>query len=289
VTTGSSLVTITTPSVSNGFEFTIRKVDGDIGVVIVTGVSEFLGSSNDSSLIRQNQTITYKFDGSNWSSYVVDDGVLSAQTMLANMGSTYSHATEFPVIDLHDSVQKSLNYSQGGWSYDWLSGTVFSSYKYKYFDVNLTNHSMFNTSSNSFIGNTSSPLTVKSYSLSSGKSIRMTLTGTVSSVNGTASIKYMMGGYTMSNTSIQLGSISNLPWRIDYDIKTSDVGASGSVHCSGLWICNGASSSIKHLMYTASAYQPINTTIDNNMDLLLTLSGTNDQVSVISSTIERLS
>jgi len=283
VTTGTSLITCTPPSVSNGFEFTIMKVDNTNGVIQVTGVYEYSGSTNLSYLTRQNETITYKYNGSSWVAYVVDDGVIPPSTVLANMGATYGHAEEFPVLDINDTIQGAINYNQGGWSYDWLSGTIFSAYSPLTLS-NATTTSMFNTASNSFIGLTSAPLTISAYSLTLGKSIRILLTGTASG-SGALSIYPKIGSQTFSSTSITTGTISDAPWRIEYEFKVLTVGSSGKLHGSGFWISSQASSPYQNIMGTSSYYTTVDTTIDNRIDFLLTSSSS---YTVIHSTIERL-
>jgi hypothetical protein len=282
VTTSTSLITITTPTASNGFEFTVRKVDQTIGAILVNNTYEYSGSTNFSYLTRQNQTITYKYNGTNWSTYVLDEGILPPSTVLANMGTTYSYAEEFPVIDLNDTIQGAMNYNQGGWNYDWVSGTIFSAYQPLTLS-NVTARSMFYTASNSFIGSTSSPLTIKSYSLKVGKSIRVLITGTAS--GSTSLIIYpKIGSQTFSTTAITTGSVANDPWRLEYEFKVTDVGPLGRVHGSGFWL--GSSSTVyKNIMDTTASYKTIDTTIDNRIDFLLTSS---DSYTIIHSTIERL-
>jgi hypothetical protein len=291
VTTGTSLITCTPPSgVSNGFEFTIMKVDNTNGVVQVAGVYEFSGSSNLSYLVRQNETITYKYDGSSWIAYIVDDGVIPPSTVLANMGATYGHAEEFPVLDINDTIQGAINYNQGGWSYDWLSGTIFSAYSPLTISNPATASSMFNTASNSFIGLTSSPLTIGAYNLKVGKSIRMLLTGTFSG-SGIARFGGKIGSQTFSSSgSIALGSgTTNAPWRIEYEFKVLNVGSSGRVHGSGVFMCSNISatvSSTQNIMDGDAAYEIIDTTVDNKLDFLVR--GTGSNFTIIHSTIERL-
>jgi len=282
VTTSTSHITITTPTTTNGFEFTVRKVDQSIGVVQVSGVNEYSGSTNLSYLTRQNQTVTYKYNGTNWSTYVLDEGILPPSTVLANMGTTYSYAEEFPVIDLNDTIQGAMNYNQGGWNYDWVSGTIFSAYQPVTLS-NVTARSMFYTASNSFIGSTSSPLTIKSYSLKVGKSIRVLITGTAS--GSTSLIIYpKIGSQTFSTTSISTGAMTNDPWRLEYEFKITDVGPLGRVHGSGFWL-GSSSTAYKNIMDTTASYKTIDTTIDNRIDFLLTSS---DSYTIIHSTIERL-
>jgi hypothetical protein len=289
VTTSTSLITITTPTASNGFEFTVRKVDQTIGAILVNNTYEYSGSTNFSYLTRQNQTINYKYNGTNWSTYVLDEGVLSSSTVLANMGTTYSHGEEFPVIDLNDTIQGAMNYNQGGWNYDWVSGTIFSAYQPLTLS-NVTARSMFYTASNSFIGSTSSPLTIKSYSLKVGKSIRVLITGTASgsSTTPTVIIYPKIGSQTFSSTAIDIGGpASNDPWRLEYEFKVTDVGSSGRVHGSGFWYgaANFGAFVYKNIMDTTASYKTIDTTIDNRIDFLLTSS---DSYTIIHSTIERL-
>ena len=177
VTTAATLVTVSLPSVSNGFKFQVCKVDSGIGVVQVN-VSEYSGGSNYTYLTRLNQTAEFTYDGTNWTSVILDEGVMPPSTMLANLGTTFSHMQQIEVIDINDSVQKAINYNQGGLSYDWLSGVMYSSYVPVVVPSSQT--SVFATSSGSFIGSTSSPLTLPSYSLASGKSLRVQISGTVS-------------------------------------------------------------------------------------------------------------
>ena len=287
VTTSTSLITITTPTASNGFEFTVRKVDQTIGAILVNNTYEYSGSTNFSYLTRQNQTINYKYNGTNWSTYVLDEGVLSSSTVLANMGTTYSHGDEFPVIDLNDTIQGAMNYNQGGWNYDWVSGTIFSAYQPLTLS-NVTARSMFYTASNSFIGSTSSPLTIKSYSLKVVKSIRVLITGTASGPGSVDLIIYpKIGSQTFSTTSISSTNMTNDPWRLEYEFKVTDVGSSGRVHGSGFWYgaANGGNLVYKNIMDTTASYKTIDTTIDNRIDFLLT---SIDSYTIIHSTIERL-
>jgi hypothetical protein len=244
-------------------------------------VLEYPGSSNFSYLTRQNQTITYKSNGTGWSAHVLDEGVIPPSTVLANMGTTYSHAEDFPVIDLNDTIQGAMNYNQGGWDYDWVSGVIFSAYQPLVLS-NVTSRSMFHTASNSFIGSTSSPLTIKSYSLKVGKSIRVLITGTSSGSSTSVIIYPKIGSQTFSSTSITTGVLSNTPWRLEYEYKVTDVGTSGKVHGSGVWISSNSSINI---MATSSHFSTINTTIDNRLDFLLT---STDSYTIIHSTIERL-
>jgi hypothetical protein len=199
------------------------------------------------------------------------------------MGASYGHAEEFPVLDINDTIQGAINYNQGGWSYDWLSGTIFSAYSPLTLS-NATTTSMFNTASNSFIGLTSAPLTISAYSLTLGKSIRILLTGTASG-SGSLSIYPKIGSQTFSSTSITTGTISDAPWRIEYELKVITVGSSGKLHGSGFWISSQASSPYQNIMGTSSYYTTVDTTIDNRIDFLLTSSSS---YTVIHSTIERL-
>jgi hypothetical protein len=289
VTTSTSLITITTPTTTNGFEFTVRKVDQTTGVILVNGVYEYPGSINYSYLTRQNQTITYKYNGTDWSTYVVDNGVLPPSTVLANMGTTYSHAEEFPVIDINDTIQGAINYNQGAWSYDWLSGVVFSAYQPLTL-TNVTSKSMFYTASNRFIGSTSSPLIIKSYTLTPGKQYRISLSGTFSSSGGTATFYPKIGSVTFSSVDVGMGSLSNIPWRIDYSFKVGDVGSSGKIHGDGFWVASSGATNNKalNIMGTSSWYQTVDTTIDNRIDFLLSTALSTDSVTIINSTIERL-
>jgi hypothetical protein len=289
VTTSTSLITITTPTTTNGFEFTVRKVDQTIGVILVNGVYEFPGSSNYSYLTRPNQTITYKYNGTDWSSYVLDEGAIPPSTVLANMGTTYSHAEEFPVIDINDTIQGAMNYNQGAWSYDWLSGVVFSSYQPLTL-TNVTSTSMFYTASNSYIGSTSSPLTIKSYTLTPGKQYRIFLSGTFSSSGGTATFYPKIGSVTFSSVNIGMGSLSGIPWRVEYSFKVGDVGATGKIHGDGYWLASDGATNNKavNIMGTSSWYQTVDTTIDNRIDFLLSTALSTDSMTIISSTIERL-
>jgi hypothetical protein len=284
VTTGTTLITCTTPTYpNNGFQFTIMKVDSTNGVIQVPGVYEYSGSSNLSYITRSNETITYKYDGSSWIPYVVDDGIIPPSTMLANMGATYGHAEEFPVLDINDTIQGAINYNQGGWNYDWLSGTIFSAYSPLTLS-NVTTTSIFNTASNSFIGSTSSPLTISAYSLTLGKSIRVLMTGTVSGTNS-LTIYPKIGTQTFSSTLISHGPSSNYPWRIEYEFKVLAVGSSGKLHGSGFWLSSLSLAPYQNIMGTSSYYTTVDTTVDNTIDFLMTAS---NSYTIIHSTVERL-
>ena len=297
VTTGTSFITfdISTISGTEDVEFEVRKSDGDIGVIQSLTIPDYDGSINLSTLTRQNQTIKYKYDStiSTWFSFVVDDGILPPQTIYANMNSYPSHAEEFPIIDINDSVQKSIDYSQGSFGQDWLNGIIYSSYKPIY---NISNGSFFNYNSGEYIGMTqtllTNQITFPAYSLQSGKSFKILMTGTSSSPSSSIMSLVISLGLNLFSGAIYTDYTLNDIWRLEYEIKVSDVGPSGSVHGSGLWTSYNSGDPLVNLMNTSIPYQSIDTTIDNILNISFddtTFSGSTPiEIMVLHSTIERL-
>jgi hypothetical protein len=283
IETGPYLITIDTSMVEgiDGFQFTLLKKDGDIGVVY-TSIPEYDTSVNNSRLTRQNQTIQYKFDLHDliWNAYILDEGVVPPMTVLANMGTDYAHVEEFPVIDINDTIQKSLNYTEGSFTNDWLSGTIYSCFR----QLSIpSGGSSLDLTAGNYIGDT----TVPAYSMVQGKSFRIFLTGTVTTTVPTTTIlkiKLYMGGIILSNDYTLSTSLTNEPFRLSYEIKIGDVGVSGSVHGSGIFTLQNDQ---LHLFDNTTWGQGVDTTNSNVIDVVLGSDG-DASYEIYHSTIERL-
>ena len=282
IETGHYLITIDTSLVEgiDGFQFTLLKKDGDIGVVY-TAIPEYDGSVNNSRLTRQNQAIQYKFDLHDliWKAYILDEGVVPPMTVLANMGTDYAHVEEFPVIDINDTIQKSLNYTEGSFTNDWLSGTIYSCFR----QLSLpTGGEAFDLTTGNYIGDT----TIPAYSMVQGKSFRILVTGTITSTTGDVIIKGVLGGVILltDSTYTPSGSLTNEPFRISYEIKVGDVGGSGLVHGSGIFTIQNDQ---LHLFDNTTWGQTVDTTSNNTLKVLLTTTG-DASFEIYHSTIERL-
>ena len=234
VTTGPSLIIASVSSITtNGFEFTIMKEDSDIGVILVdksgTYIKETYGSSINSVVKRQYQSVKYKYDGSYWYPQIIDEGLVPPMTVMVNIGPTNSHTEEFPIVDLNDPVQKAMNYTQGGSNNDWISGCIYSSIR----PIYTTGGSLFNLNTGEYIGDT----TIPAYGVSEGKSFRITMSGTMSNTSGgTIDLTSTFGGANLFTNTLSLdSSLDNKPWRLQIDIKIMAVGSSGEVYATGHW------------------------------------------------------
>lgn len=235
VTTGSSLIVASVSTItSTGFEFTIMKNDSDIGVVLVnnsgTYVKQTVGSSMNSSVVRQYQSIKYKYDGTSWYPQILDEGLVPPMTVMVNIGPTYSHTEEFPIVDLNDPVQKAMNYTQGGSNNDWISGCIYTSIK----PMNTTSGSLFNITSGEYIGD----LTVPAYGVSEGKCFRITMSGTMSNASGgSIDLTTSLGASNLFTNTLSLDTgLDNKPWRLQVDVKIISVGSAGQAYASGHWL-----------------------------------------------------
>ena len=263
----------------DGFQFTLLKKDGDIGVVY-TAIPEYDGSVNNSRLTRQNQAIQYKFDLHDliWKAYILDEGVVPPMTVLANMGTDYAHVEEFPVIDINDTIQKSLNYTEGSFTNDWLSGTIYSCFR----QLSLpAGGSTFDLTTGNYIGDT----TIPAYSMVQGKSFRILVTGTITSTTGDVYLKLKLSTILTNSTYTPSGSLTNEPFRISYEMKVGDVGVSGLVHGSGIFTIQNDQ---LHLFDNTTWGQTVDTTSNNTLEVLLTTTG-DASFEIYHSTIERLS
>jgi hypothetical protein len=285
IITGAYLITIDLSSISiDGFQFTLLKNDGDIGVVYIPSVLEYVGSVNNSRLTRQNQTIQYKYDSasSSWTAYILDEGVVPPMTVLANMGTDYAHAEEFPVIDINDTIQKAINYTEGAFTNDWLSGTIYSCFR----PLSLpSGGSVFDLTSGNYIGDT----TALAYSMAQGKTFRIFVTGTLSVTIGDIVIMGVLGGSVLShNTMIISSPLTDAPFRITYEIKVGDIGTSGLVHGSGIFTLQTIDPSNQmHLFDNSTWGQTVDTTVDNLININMLPTGDASFV-IYHSTIERL-
>ena len=283
ITTGSYLITIDTSLVDgiDGFQFTLLKDDSDIGVVYTT-INEYFSSVNNSRLTRQNQVIQYKYDSYDgiWKAYILDEGVVPPMTVLANMGTDYAHVEEFPVIDINDTIQKSLNYTEGSFTNDWLSGTIYSCFR----KLSLpSGGSSLDLTTGNYIGDTTLP----AYSMVQGKSFRIFLTGTVTTTvppTNILKIRLYMGTLLLSNDYTLSTSLTNEPFRLSYEIKIGDVGVSGSVHSSGIFTLQNDQ---LHLFDNTTWGQGVDTTNSNVIDVVLGSDG-DASYEIYHSTIERL-
>jgi hypothetical protein len=282
ITTGNNLITVTPPSsgLTNGFTFLIRKVDISSGIIQVAGVFEYSGSTNISTLTRSNQTIAYVYSGVTFTPYTIDEGVISPSTVLANVGATYSPADEVAILDIHDTAQQALTYNQGGFENDWLSGVIYSAYGTQSFVGSATPVSVFATQSNKFIGSTISNTLIPAFSLTRGKTFKLSISGTVS-LSSSLTFNSLVGGATVSSTTIN--SVNN-GFIIDFTLKTMNVGINGSVHGFGMIYYNGTS--VASFMNTPP-YTTVNTAISNRIDFTISSSGT-PNITIFQSMIERL-
>ena len=280
IITENRLVVVSPPAfntLTRGFTFYLRKADLSNGVVVANNIFEHATSTTLSYLTRLNQTICYSFNGTIFVPYILDEGFIPPSTVMGNIGSTHSSPEEVPVIDIHDTVQQALTYNQGGWSDDWLSGVVYSSYGTHSINATTVAQSVFVTASNTFIGSTSSPLRIQSYSLAKGKTLRLSVSGTVST-SSSLTFNALIGSATVSSTTLTVNS----GFIVDYSFKTLNIGVSGSVHGFGTIYYNG--SSVGMMMSNQSS---LNTTINNNLNFTIS-STTTPVVTIYQSMIERL-
>jgi hypothetical protein len=231
----------------SGFEFRVRKLDLSDGVVSIQ-----IGTNSDLypyvNLTRQNQMAGIKYDSASqsWTGYIIDQGLISPNTVLGNFGTTHSYMDEYQVVDLNDTVQKAPNYTEGVFPNDWLSGVIYQS-------TSVHRNTGFGGSPggglfnqiNQYIGglvkqNTLSGfgpisgISLPAFSLTKGKRLKLSIDGTFSRPN-TGTISF---GVSLDQKQIgfvdylnPLGSTAS--FTMDYNILVTNGGLSGSIASYG--------------------------------------------------------
>jgi hypothetical protein len=291
-----------------GFEFRLRKVDTSPGIISVN-IPEIGGTANSPTgfpfvhITRQNQIYEFKYNyaSASWASYQVDMGYISPNTFVGNLTGVTGYGEEYEFIDYNDPVQKTLNYTEGGFSNDWLSGVIYSSVDALSVSTSgATTLSLLNVNSGQFIGLTAaapSGLTIPAFSLTRGKNLRVHLAGTYSkTVSGGKSefdMQFLLGNKMVNSKTYSVTGTSNGSFEIDYNLKVRNGGLSGSVYGTGKMIFDETSSPGAPIYlihsYTQSLATDVNLSSNATFDVRANnLSATNLSFTVLNSIIERL-
>jgi hypothetical protein len=323
VTSGTSSIWIDAPTSNQafydsrpdqrGYEFRVRKIDNGPGIVAVN-IPQIKGTRNQagatlqfSQLTRVGQVYEFKYDygSQSWASYMVDPGYVEKSTIMGNFNNGSAYSEDYIVTDLNDSVQKAINYTEGGFANDWLSGVLYSSVEP--LQASLLGSSvqtLLNTNTNQFIGLTqhapfTSGVTIPGFAMSRGRGLRVSISGTYS-VSGTSPTQLEfqfihrktaetilnLFTYSLNKTSL-VGT-----FEVDYKIKVRNAGQNGSLHGYGSIGLEEQSTGGK-VFYSINAY---NQSFVTNIDLLNQFGfdvrvknvSTSTNVTINSSTIERL-
>jgi len=282
-----------------GFEFRVRKIDSSEGIVSVS-IPEIGGTPSSFTgfpyvhITRQNQIYEFKYNyaSASWASYQVDMGYISPNTFVGNLTGVTGYGEEYEFVDYNDSVQKSLNYTEGSFTNDWLSGVIYSSIDPVSRTLSGTEQLLLNTTPYSFVGTVSLP----TYSMVRGKVLRLKLSGTHSFAgNGNITILFkLVNGVTTATVSSITHSTttgaSNTSYEIDYQLKVRYGGQSGSVYGSGnYYFEDGASpaAAIYPIHKYNSGFVNANLSVLNQLQITAT-GAPGSSITVNSSIVERL-
>jgi hypothetical protein len=258
ITTSANVIYLSPPTFSAnyftnsprdiGFEFRVRKADSGVGVVAIDipEVGGLPGSTAGwpfSHLRRQNQTMEFKWNSSSqsWIAYTIDNGYIQPNTILGNFNTQPGNPEEYEVVDYNDSTQNALNYSQGSFTNDWLSGVIYSSIDpLNIATTSNTSISLLNTQTNQYVGiNTpgspGSGLSLPAFSLTRGKHLRFRLAATYSKApSSQAEFQFILGTQKLAGFTYSIGGIrATASIDIDFNLKVRYGGASGSVYGYG--------------------------------------------------------
>ena len=298
-----------------GFEFRVRKNDSGIGLVSVN-IPEAGGTLSSPTgfpfvhLTRQNQIYEFKYNyaSQSWVTYQIDMGYISPNTLIGNLTTATGNSEEYEFVDYDDSVQKALNYTEGSFKNDWLSGVIYSSIDpITYVTSNIgVSFSLFNLNKNEFIGPTVSGqnttgggVIIPPYALTRGKQLRVQISGTYSKKGaGTSPAEtpflFYLGSRTMSvfTYSIQPNA-STASFNIDYNLKVRYGGQSGSVYGWGQAVFEELTSQAAPV-YLINGYNTGYVDVDLSRNATFSVLARNSDsgglnLTINSSTIERLS
>jgi len=296
-----------------GFEFKVRKTDSSPGVVSIN-IPEIGGTANSPTgypfvhLTRQNQIYEFKYNygSQSWASYQIDMGLIGPNTLVGNLTTATGYAEEYEFVDFNDPIQKALNYTEGSFTNDWLSGVIYSSVERLNVSTNLSSNplSLLNVNSGQYIGMApagSSGLTIPGFALTRGKNLKVYLSGTYSKTPSANTrefrLDFLLAGKTINSRTYSIGNGATPlqgSFEIEYNLKVRNGGLSGSAYGSGRMIFEevsspGAVNYLIHNSYTQSFITDINLSSNATFDVQVqNFTPTNLSFTVYNSTIERL-
>jgi len=256
-------------------------------------------------LTRQNQIYEFKYNyaSASWASYQVDMGYIGPNTLVGNLTTATGYGEEYEFVDYNDSVQKALNYTEGVFQKDWLSGVIYSSIDPVRYSGGGGDYTIFNHNSNEFIGlpkfsSAISGVSIPAFALTRGKSLKLTIAGTFSKLPGsitgnTVSFTTRVGDQTFQSVEYANGGIgSTASFMINYDLKVRYAGQSGSVIGFGSLTVDetfSPSSPVFHFhQHSITSSIQVNTATAIPFDVRIRNSGSSGDYTILSSTLERL-
>jgi hypothetical protein len=289
-----------------GFEFRVRKNDSGVGVVGIN-IPEVGGTPGNplaspfAHLRRQNQTMEFKWNSSSqsWISYTIDNGYIQPNTILGNFNSEAGYYEDYDVVDYNDSTQNALNYSQGSFVNDWLSGVIYSSIDPIAYATTFSSvsSSLLNTQTNQYVGintpgNPGSGLSIPAFALTRGKHLRLKMSGTYSKVGSSqAEFQFYLANQKLSGFTYSIGGIrATASFDIDFNLKVRYGGLSGSVHGFGsISIDQLSSGATTYLLNNYNiGYQDVNLSSTSIFDVRIANQSGQLGVTINSATLERL-